>query len=137
MPIRLDTRASDFGPRFRAFLDTKREAAADVESVVRAIIADVRARGDQALLDYGRKFDGANLASIGITVTAAETDAAVKACDSKALDALASKPITAGSGRRTIFTPTRSASNSATAGPRSRPWAFTCRAGRRPIRRRC
>ena len=49
MPIRLDTRAADFAERFRAFLATKREAAADVEAAVRAIIAEVAARGDQAL----------------------------------------------------------------------------------------
>ena len=51
MPIRLDTRAADFAARFRAFLDTKREAAADVEEAVRAIIADVAARGDRALIE--------------------------------------------------------------------------------------
>ena len=41
MPIRLDSRSADFAERFRAFLATKREAAADVEQAVRAIIADV------------------------------------------------------------------------------------------------
>ena len=46
MPIRLDARAADFAARFRAFLDTKRETSADVEQAVRAIIADVAARGD-------------------------------------------------------------------------------------------
>ncbi len=42
MPIRLDTQAADFTQRFRAFLDTKREAAEDVEQAVRGIIAEVR-----------------------------------------------------------------------------------------------
>ena len=51
MPIRLDSRAPDFAQRFRAFLATKREAAADVEQAVRAIIADVVARGDDALIE--------------------------------------------------------------------------------------
>ena len=32
MPIRLDARAPDFAEQFRAFLDTKREASADVEA---------------------------------------------------------------------------------------------------------
>ena len=36
-------------------------AEADVESVVDAIIADVRARGDEALRDYAKKFDRAEL----------------------------------------------------------------------------
>jgi len=57
MAIRLDTRATDFAKRFRAFMDTKREAAADVEAAVRAIVADVAARGDKALYDYTRRFD--------------------------------------------------------------------------------
>ena len=51
MPIRLDARAADFAEKFRAFLDTKREASADVEQAVRAIIADVAARGDAALIE--------------------------------------------------------------------------------------
>ena len=51
MPIRLDARDADFPERFRAFLATKREAAADVEQAVRAIIAEVAARGDQALVE--------------------------------------------------------------------------------------
>jgi len=37
-----------FPGHFRAFLATKREAAADVEQTVRGIIADVQARGDRA-----------------------------------------------------------------------------------------
>ena len=57
MPIRLDSRAPDFAARFRAFLATKREASADVEAAVRAIIADVAARGDRALIELTRKFD--------------------------------------------------------------------------------
>ena len=52
MAIRLDTRAADFAEKFRAFLDTKREASADVEAAVRAIVADVAARGDRALCEY-------------------------------------------------------------------------------------
>ena len=61
MPIRLDSRAPDFAARFRAFLATKREASADVEAAVRAIIADVVARGDRALIELSRKFDRVEL----------------------------------------------------------------------------
>ena len=61
MPIRLDARAADFPARFRAFLDTKREASADVEQAVRAIIADVAARGDAALVELTQKFDRVDL----------------------------------------------------------------------------
>src|SRR5438128_10228102 len=89
MPIRLDRRAPDFGERFRAFLATKREASADVDAVVRAIIADVAARGDRALIELSRKLDRVDLDQTGLRVGADEIDAAYAACDRRALDALA------------------------------------------------
>jgi histidinol dehydrogenase len=89
MPIRLDARTADFGERFRAFLDTKREAAADVEAAVRAIIADVAARGDDALFALTNKYDRVDLDAAGLRVTAAEIETAFAACDRRALDALA------------------------------------------------
>ncbi len=88
MPIRLDTRDADFAARFRAFLATKREAAADVEGTVRGIIADVIARGDRALAELTKTFDRVDLDQVGMKVTAAEIDAAAAACDRRALDAL-------------------------------------------------
>ena len=88
MPIRLDARAPGFAEKFRAFLDTKREASADVEQAVRAIIADVAARGDAALIELTKKFDRVDLGTIGMRVTQAELDAATAACDPAALDAL-------------------------------------------------
>lgn len=88
MPLRLDARDADFNERFRAFLGAKREAAADVEAAVRAIIADVQARGDQALIELTQKFDRVDLSKTGLRVSAAEVDAALAACDKDALDAL-------------------------------------------------
>jgi histidinol dehydrogenase len=88
MPIRLDAGSPDFAARFRAFLDAKREASADVEQAVRAIIADVAARGDAALVELTRKFDRVDLSALGMRVTPAELDAAASACDPAALDAL-------------------------------------------------
>ena len=88
MPIRLDARDADFPDRFRAFLDTKREASADVEQAVRAIIADVAARGDAALIELTRKFDRVDLGAIGLRVTPAELEAATAACDPAPLAAL-------------------------------------------------
>src|SRR3954462_8146973 len=88
MPIRLDNRAADFPQKFRSFLDTKREASADVEQAVRAIVADVAARGDTALIELTQKFDRVDLAKTGLRVTPAELEAAAAACDREALDAL-------------------------------------------------
>src|SRR5947209_10449118 len=89
MPIRLDARAPDFAARFRAFLDTKREAASDGEAVVRAILADVAARGDAALIELTRKHDRVEIDAAGLKVTADEIETAFGACDRRALDALA------------------------------------------------
>jgi histidinol dehydrogenase len=89
MPIRLDRRAPDFPERFRAFLSTKREASADVEAAARAIIADVAARGDRALIELSKTFDRVDLDRVGLKVTADEIAAAYAACDRRALDALA------------------------------------------------
>jgi histidinol dehydrogenase len=89
MPIRLDSRTPDFAASFRAFLAAKREAMADVEGAVRSIIADVALRGDEALIEYSRRFDRVDLGQIGLKVGREEIDIAFAACDRKALDALA------------------------------------------------
>jgi histidinol dehydrogenase len=88
MAIRLDTRSADFAQEFRAFLDGKRETSADVEAVVRAVVADVIARGDQALREYTLKFDRLDLDQAGLKVTPEETAAALADCTPAALDAL-------------------------------------------------
>src|SRR5215468_8267553 len=88
MPIRLDIRDADFAKRFAAFLATKREAAQDVEAAVKAIIAEVIARGDEALIALSRKFDRVDLGAVGLRVGKAEIDAASSSCGGPALDAL-------------------------------------------------
>jgi histidinol dehydrogenase len=88
MPIRLDSRSADFGARFHAFLGTKREASQDVEAAVRAIVADVVARGDKALVELTRQFDRVELDAASLRVSAAEVDAAGAQCDHDALAAL-------------------------------------------------
>ena len=57
MPIRLDMRRDGFAAQFDALLTTKREISQDVDQTVAAIIAEVVARGDEALADYSKKFD--------------------------------------------------------------------------------
>ncbi len=88
MPIRLDSRDADFSRRFAALLATKREAAQDVEDAVKAIIADVAARGDAALIELSRKFDRVDLAAAGLRVAPGEIAAATAACQPDALAAL-------------------------------------------------
>jgi histidinol dehydrogenase len=88
MAARLDMNSGDFAKDFRTLLDAKREASADVEAAVHAIVADVAARGDDAIKDYTRKFDRCDLDRIGLKVTADEIAAAEKSCSPAALGAL-------------------------------------------------
>ena len=88
MAIILDASAADFEPRFRALLAAKRESAADVDAAVAVIIADVRGRGDAALIEHTRRFDRVDLSKTGFRVAEKEIEAAVAACDRKALAAL-------------------------------------------------
>jgi histidinol dehydrogenase len=88
MPIRLDAKAADFARRFAALLATKREAAADVEAAVRDIITDVATRGDRALIELSKRFDGSDLDRLGLRVEPREISSAASACDREALDAL-------------------------------------------------
>jgi len=88
MAIFLDAKASDFEARFVALLGAKREAAADVDAAVAEILADVRVRGDAALADYSLRFDRVDIVAQGLAISAREVDAAVAACDPRALEAL-------------------------------------------------
>ncbi|HEX9470808.1 MAG TPA: histidinol dehydrogenase [Bradyrhizobium sp.] len=88
MPVRLDSSSADFAQRFAKFLATKREVSADIENATRAIVDDVAARGDAALIEATRKFDRLDLSPGGLRITAGEIDAAVKTCDLKTIDAL-------------------------------------------------
>ncbi len=62
MGIWLEQASQDFEAKFSAFLSTKREVSEDVNATVRTIIDDVRARGDEALIDYSNRFDRVDLA---------------------------------------------------------------------------
>ena len=57
MPVFLNASAPEFEAAFTALLSAKREEAVDVDDTVAAIIADVRARGDAAVIELTAKFD--------------------------------------------------------------------------------
>lgn len=88
MPMHLKSTAANFETDFRALLAQKREVSEDVEQAVRAIIDDVRARGDAALIDLSKKFDGVDLGAAGIKISAAEIEAAVAQCAPETIEAL-------------------------------------------------
>jgi histidinol dehydrogenase len=88
MPLRLDSAKADFEARFTDFLGAKREVEEDVDKTVAAILADVRARGDAALIDYTERFDRLRLAPGELRISAAELAAAEAACSAETLAAL-------------------------------------------------
>ncbi len=61
MAVFLDTREPGFEAGFSALLGAKREEAVDVDDTVAAIIADLRARGDAALIELTARFDKLDL----------------------------------------------------------------------------
>ncbi len=77
MPTFLNTRDADFEARFTALLGQKREDSPDVDATVAAIIADVRARGDRAVLELTAKFDRLELTAAGMAFSEAEIDAEI------------------------------------------------------------
>jgi len=77
MPQHLTTTDPDFAARFEHLLSMKREDAPDVDAAVAAIIADVRARGDAAVIELTAKFDRLELTPETLAFSRAEIDAAV------------------------------------------------------------
>jgi histidinol dehydrogenase len=63
-PLWLDTTDADFEARFATRLHWSAETDADIEARVAQILADVRARGDAAVLEYTRRFDALEAASV-------------------------------------------------------------------------
>jgi histidinol dehydrogenase len=68
-------------PPVAAHLRSLVPAGESVEEVVREIVAGVRARGDEAALDYTRRFDTAGAAPRPLLVPAGELDDALKQLD--------------------------------------------------------
>ncbi|MBA1156105.1 histidinol dehydrogenase [Microvirga mediterraneensis] len=89
MAQRLDAREPSFPLAFAALLSAKREVSEDVDQAVRAIIEDVVARGDEALIDFTYRFDGLALQPETLRISDAEIDAAEAQCPKEALEALA------------------------------------------------
>jgi len=88
MPIILDTSAAGFAAQFEAFLGSKREVSEDVDAAAREILRGVEARGDEALIEYSKKFDRVDLTPQTIRISAQEIDAAFEKADRKTVEAL-------------------------------------------------
>ena len=94
MPLFLSTQDPDFEPRFQALLGLKREEAEDVDQAVADIIADVRARGDAAVIELTAKFDRTTLTAETMAFSPneiAQECAKVSAADRSALELAAER----------------------------------------------
>ena len=76
MPLRLDAAAPGFEKDFSAFLGRNRDTDENVDRVAADIVADVRARGDAAVIEYTAKFDRMKVDAKGLRVPQAEREKA-------------------------------------------------------------
>ena len=69
MPVHLSTQSPDFASAFAALLAAKREDAPDVDTAVAEIIADVRSRGDDAVIELTERFvRSSRMCAVGATM---------------------------------------------------------------------
>jgi len=88
MPQFLDTTEAAFEARFTALLNAKREDSPDVDDAVAAIIADVRARGDAAVIELTERFDRLTLTPETLAFSAEEIEAECAKVPAEERDAL-------------------------------------------------
>jgi histidinol dehydrogenase len=87
-PRRLDAAAPGFEKDFSTFLGRNRDTDENVDRVVADIIADVRARGDAAVVEYTRKFDKVDTDAASLRISDAERSAAAAKVPSAQREAL-------------------------------------------------
>jgi histidinol dehydrogenase len=88
MTLHLNQNTDGFAASFEEFLTSKRETSVDVDGVVAEIIADVRARGDAALVELSARFDKVDLAACGIRISSEEIAQASASVNSETRAAL-------------------------------------------------
>ncbi|HEY9103883.1 histidinol dehydrogenase [Chitinimonas sp.] len=76
---RLNTRSEDFLPQLDALLAFETAQNPAIDAAVAGILAEVRLRGDAAVLEYTRRFDGIDAPDMAaLTLTPAELEAAYR-----------------------------------------------------------
>ena len=84
----LNSNDAGFEADFVRLLGDKREQAADVNDAVAGILDDVRQRGDAAVADYTRRFDGFDLPATGARMSAEQIQLEADKCPADILAAL-------------------------------------------------
>ena len=78
-----------FLDQFSKFLQVREQSKSDLTESVRKIIAQVKIRGDQALIDYTKKFDNVDLTNEGVFFTSNDIEESLSRTtklDRKAID---------------------------------------------------
>lgn len=88
MPVRLDASAPDFAKAYERLIRARGERLDAAEEAVRPVLADVRARGAAAVLEYTQRFDGIALREDELRVDAKDIEKAVAACAPEVVRAL-------------------------------------------------
>ncbi len=90
MAQKLSAKTSGFATAFSALVQKGREEKLSVDGVVGDVLANVRARGDEAVLEYTARWDGLTLTAETIVFSRTEIEAAAMLCDAETLTALKS-----------------------------------------------
>jgi len=88
MPFRLDSRHAGFAEEFETLLGSKREVSEEVGASVAAILADVKALGDAAVLSYTDRFDRLPLTAATLAFSQDEIEAASEQISGEVREAL-------------------------------------------------
>jgi len=88
MARRLDATDKDFAADFQKLLFATREDEEDVALVVKTIIADVRGRGDAALVELSNKFDRAGVTLESLKLQDSEIEAALAKVSKAQMEAI-------------------------------------------------
>ena len=88
MVTELNSSDPDFEQNFSRFLGLKRSTAENVTATVTSILSEIQDRGDDALFEFARKFDGIELTADNVRVSADELQKARQEVDAPTLEAL-------------------------------------------------
>ena len=88
MATRLDRADRDFDVRFGQLVSARRDTLGDVDDAVGKILAAVRDRGDEALVEYTERFDRITLTPNALGFAKAEIEQAIAHAEDAQLSAL-------------------------------------------------
>jgi histidinol dehydrogenase len=139
VPLRLVAGTRGFAAAFAALVASARDTMDKVDAVAAAIVEDVQRRGDVALFDYTRRFDGVKPGRQGLRVPARQIAAAWRAAPAGARKALANASSISTGVRCQAMPRGPMAPDCASAGDgrRSSRSASTCLVDATPIRPPC